>query len=597
MVENRDLQAVTAFVEELWEAGVRHVCISPGSRSTPLTMSIARDERFQAWSLLDERSAGFFALGLARQSGTPVALVCTSGTATGNYLPALMEARESRVPLLVLTADRPPELHHVGSNQTVDQLKLYGSFAKWFVEMPLPDATEVIVRHARTVAWRAATCALAAPAGPVHINWPFREPLIPPLNEHWTATQTQPEPILRHVFDATLEPSAEALSVISSLLSGAKRGLIVCGPMANEDFPQAVSNLASLWNVPIFADPLSQVRCGIHDVSHVVDTYDVWLRNPHVADTVQPDVILRFGQTPTSKVLCQYLSKQTQARQVVVDEVESWRDPFFSATDVVRANPALFCHRLSERLLERLTTTGTAPVAAAGSATWTKFWLAGNRRLQSVVQSILQDSDWFEGRVFVELNELLPPGATLFAGNSMPVRDLDSFFATREAAVQILANRGASGIDGVVSTALGVSAVAQGPVVLVIGDISFYHDLNGLLAATRHNLNLLIILIHNDGGGIFSFLPQAAHPDTFSHFQTSHGIDFRQAVEMYRGSFERVEDWAAFREAVSSGMRRKGISVVELRTDGEANVSLHRTVFKRAEQVLEGLTWTSDESK
>lgn len=580
MAENMALQAVTVFVQELWRAGVRHVCISPGSRSTPLTMSIARDGRFRVWSLLDERSAGFFALGLARKSGSPVALVCTSGTATGNYLPALMEAKESRVPLLVLTADRPPELHHVGSNQTVDQGKLYGTHVKWYLEMPVPDSTQNIIDHARATVWRVMACAQAAPAGPVHINWPFREPLIPPTAPGSDAQHDARVVGMHHLYDVSLEPSSEALEALSALLSRAERGLIVCGPLDEPGFPEAVTQLARRWNVPIFADPLSQVRCGAHDIGQVVDTYDLWLRSQRHADSLQPDVILRFGQTPTSKVLGQYLSRQTQARQVVVDETEMWRDPFFTATDVVRANPTRFSERLAEKL------------APTTDSAWTDLWLEGNQRLRQVVDQIQEDSAWFEGRVFVELSHLLPAGATLFTGNSMPVRDLDTFFGRRDNDLHLVSNRGVSGIDGVVSTALGVSAVSAGPVVLVIGDISFYHDLGGLLAATRHGLKILIVLIHNDGGGIFSFLPQAEHADTFSHFQTSHGIDFQKAVEMYRGHFERVNDWQEFQGAVDAGLERAGVSVVELRTDGAENVQLHRTVFAQAAQALEGLSWS-----
>lgn len=575
MPENMGLQAVTAFVDELWRAGVKHVCISPGSRSTPLTMSVVRDGRFRIWSLLDERSAGFFAVGLARKGRTPVALICTSGTATGNYLPALMEAKASRVPLVVLTADRPPELHHVGSNQTVDQGKLYGSFVKWSVEMPVPNTSETVMRHARAAAWRAVSCAEMVPAGPVHVNWPFREPLIPPASVNPPAEGLDER--IHQVFGADLQPSNHAVQTLSTLLSSAERGMIVCGPMDRPDFAEAVGLLARKWNVPLLADALSQVRCGEHDTTHVIDTYDLMLRVPAFADGLKPDVILRFGQVPTSKVLGQYLSQQTQARQVVVDEDEVWRDPFFTATDVVHCNPI----RLCERLLDQVETQTTLD--------WTSLWLEGNQRSRAVVQNILANPAWFEGRVIVELNHLLPTGATLFAGNSMPVRDVDSFFLAKAENIHLLSNRGVSGIDGVVSTALGVSGESQEPVVLVIGDISFYHDLNGLLAAFRHGLNLLIVLIHNDGGGIFSFLPQAAHSDTFPHFQTSHGIDFRQTVEMYHGHFVRVESWMEFQTAVDEALQRPGVSVLELRTDGEENVQLHRAVFEEVGQALQGL--------
>jgi 2-succinyl-5-enolpyruvyl-6-hydroxy-3-cyclohexene-1-carboxylate synthase len=582
MTENPALYIVTAFMTELRRAGVRNVCISPGSRSTPLTMAVARHGEFATWTLLDERSAAFFALGVARASGEPVALICTSGTATANYLPAVMEARQSNVPLIVLTADRPPELHGIGSNQTIRQDYMYNDYVKWSFSMPVPEENPALVRHARSVAWRAVAHATAVPQGPVHLNWPLREPLVPPKNPPAWAT-AEASGGLRHWFEGRLTVADEVTTTMSHWLKSAERGLIVCGPQDDPSLASPIMRLAERWNVPILADPLSQLRTGLHINDLVIDTYDLFLRNRQLWSAFTPDVVVRFGRTPTSKVLGQFLAACDDAHQVVVTDDVGWKDPFFTASAVVQADPASLCEALLEKLdgsLQR-------------ERQWTRMWTATNRAAAGVVERIGQNEAWSEGRIFYELSQLLPDGATLFAGNSMPVRDLDDFYLKQRHRVRFLANRGVSGIDGVVSSALGVAAVSPEPVVLVIGDVSFFHDLNGLLAAKMHNLNLLVILVHNDGGGIFSFLPQAAHPDTFSYFRTEHGLDFQRAVEMYGGCFERAEDWPAFRTAVGRLLSRGGLNVLEVRTESYENVRLHEDVYHQVAEAVEELAWPS----
>lgn len=591
MAENENLGVVNAFVEELARAGVRHVCISPGSRSTPLTIAAARHQAFQIWSLLDERSAGFFAYGLARQVKEPVALICTSGTATANYLPALMEARQSRVPLLVLTADRPPELQGIGANQTVDQLKLYGSHVKFFIQMPTPEKQEVLLRQARQAAWRAVSTAAASPAGPVHVNWPFREPLVPPTEASPSATDTATGTIpavkplpggLVSVGSAKGHPEPELMQSILPLLQKMKRGLIICGPQDDPLLARRILELAAHLDVPVFADPLSQLRTIEPPVDRVVDGYDILFRNEKWVERLQADLIIRFGQTPTSKALGQYLQAQNQAWQIVVDENPQWMDPFFSATHVVIANPAEFCGALLE-----------LPVRDDfnDSASWSRRWIQLNTRIQQLVNEALSSRPFtetlFEGEIPRQLMAVLPPGTTVLSGNSMPVRDFDSFLHSQGSSFRFLANRGVSGIDGVVSTALGLAAANAGPVVLVIGDVSFYHDFNALLVALRHKLSLLVVLVHNNGGGIFSFLPQASYPDTFEHFRTSHGLNFQAGVEMYGGRFESVKTWNEFQEAIQRNLSASGVSVVEVRTDGEHNVSWHQALFKYVHSQLE----------
>jgi len=579
-VENERLQVVHTFVDQLVASGCQHVCISPGSRSTPLTIALTRHSRVKAWTLLDERSAGYFALGLARATGTAVALVCTSGTAVANYLPAVVEAFHAQVPLLLLTADRPPELRGVGSNQTIDQAKIFGTFVKGYIEMPLAEDTDLIHAHARAAAVRARALANAEPRGPVHINLPFREPLIPPINRQGAAVAVP-------FFPADLTPSPQAIAHVSELLLVAHRPLIVCGPQPSVETARAIVDLARAWRVPVLADPLSQIRTlGLDDAGDVplVTSYDTLLRQRDWCDRLACDVVVRFGATPTSKILGQYLQAQ-HAKQVVVDTQANYRDPFFTATTVVQADPAAFARALAAHAAAR---TGESV------HDWRDGWLRLDGLVRTAIDETLRQDTQHEGRVYSALTDVLPDGALLMVGNSMPVRDADTSLGQTRQALQVLANRGASGIDGVVSTALGTAAANAGPTVLVIGDVSFYHDMNSLLIAAKHQLHLVIVLIHNDGGGIFSFLPQADVKDTFHAFRTSHGVDFSAVGRLFGANYVQAS-LASVGDAVAKGIRAGGgVHIVEVQTDTTANVAAHRALDALVRTRLEGEPWTVD---
>jgi 2-succinyl-5-enolpyruvyl-6-hydroxy-3-cyclohexene-1-carboxylate synthase len=580
----RNVALAGAFVAELGRAGLRHAVVCPGSRSTPLAVALAEEAAIRVWMHVDERSAAFFALGMARALGEPVAVLCSSGTAAANFLPAVVEARLSRVPLLVLTADRPPELRDVGAAQTIDQARLYGSHAKWFYELPVPEAAADLLRHARQVAARAIATAHAAPRGPVHLNFPFREPLLPALDEPAPAIADEAarsgrvdgEPFTA-VVSGRAVPALD-LAPLARALAGQPRGLIVCGPQDDPALAPAVTRLAARLGYPILADALSQVRCGPHDRALVIDDYDAFLRDDATCRALAPDVVLRFGALPTSKPLAQFLARDPAGRHVLVDD-GGWRDPLFLASNVVQADPVAVCAVLGATLPER----------AAASA-WADVWRAAAGHTREAIDACLVAPDGsVEGRVFTELAALLPAGATIFAGNSMPVRDLDTFLPAGDRALRYLANRGANGIDGVVSSALGVAAVSPAPVVLVLGDLSFFHDLNGLLAAKLHGLRATIVVVNNDGGGIFSFLPQASQvaPDRFETlFGTPLGLDFRAAADLYGAHFSRPESWDDFRTAVAAGVAGDGLSIVEVRSERAANVTQHRAVWRAVAAAL-----------
>jgi 2-succinyl-5-enolpyruvyl-6-hydroxy-3-cyclohexene-1-carboxylate synthase len=599
---NPTYACVGAFVDECRRAGLRHVVVCPGSRSTPLAFVLAATPAIRLWMHLDERSAAFFALGLARRLAEPVALLCTSGTAAANFLPALVEARLAHVPLLVLTADRPPELRDCGAPQAIDQNRLYGTHVKWYMETALPEASNEALRYMRTIACRALAQALAVPAGPVHLNIPLREPLTPaPIADQplpaeaqrdlqaWRGRPDGRPYIAVHLGTHPGSPAREALQELGAQIHNCVRGLIIVGPRtADPAVEQAILQLARTTGYPLLADPLSQLRGSESAEVPVIASYDAFLRTDCFGACSLPQIVLRFGAMPTSRSLWLYL-KRSHCQQVVVDPATGWEEPTQLAAQMFYAEPGSFCRELSD-----------CCTALAGSRdgegwqerqAWSATWCLAERTTRAALSSALGDLPGLsEGRVFAELAALLPAGSLLYVGNSMPVRDMDTFFWPEVRPLCCLGNRGANGIDGVVSSALGASA-ASGPgepVVLVIGDLSFFHDLNGLLAARLYALNLVVVLINNDGGGIFSFLPQAAYPEYFEHlFGTPTGLDFRPAVEMYGGRFLRISDWGAFRSALRTGLAEGGLHVIEVSSERAHNVVQHRQLWQSVQRALQ----------
>jgi 2-succinyl-5-enolpyruvyl-6-hydroxy-3-cyclohexene-1-carboxylate synthase len=588
------------FVDELQRAGIQNVVICPGSRSTPLAMAFVAQTAIRSWMHVDERSAAFFGLGMAKQLRQPVALLCTSGTAATNFLPALVEAKLSHVPLLVLTADRPHELRDNGAPQSIDQNRLYGTYAKWFVEVALPEATDAAFRYVRTIADRAVAAAQAIPAGAVHLNFPFREPLTPePIPEQILPPVEQRDRIAWQgrpgnapyieVHDAPLgAPDNITIGNIVRLVSEVQRGLIIVGPNDDPTLIEPLVRLAQYPGYPILADPLSQLRCGAYNRSMALTSYDAFLRIDSFIENAQPELIIRFGATPTSKPLLLYMKRYASSPLVVIDGNSGWEEPTQLASQLIHANPTAVCQHLFNALEQYQ--TGTERTSAASQA-WLNLWQDTDKITQQALQNAIYDfNEFFEGRVFSELANLLQDGTTLYIGNSMPVRDLDTFFWSSKQRIRIMGNRGANGIDGIISCALGASAVAEQhePVVLVLGDLSFYHDLNGLLAARLHQLNLTIILINNDGGGIFSFLPQVAYPEHFEQlFGTPTGLDFGLAVEMYGGRFQRVDSWESFRKSVSQGLHSVGLDVIEIPAERTSNVNMHRQLWEAVKKAID----------
>ncbi len=572
-----DRDALTAyaasFVDELAQNEVKHVVVSPGSRSTPLALLLVEHPDIEIHINVDERSAAFFALGLAKALKEPVGLLCTSGTAAANYYPAVIEAFHSRVPLIVLTADRPHELRDVGAPQAIDQIHLYGRHVKWFVEMALPESTDGMMRYARTVGARAVATAAAEPAGPVHLNFPLREPLIPDLDQAKEYRQNKRTPsVLIDSGERSL--SASQIEAVATTLSKAKQGIIVCGELPHPEMKEVIVALAKKLAFPVLADPLSQLRSGSHDKAVIIDAYDTFLRDETAKAAFRPEVILRFGSMPVSKPLLLFMKKQKQAITLVVDGGAGWREPAGLATNMIYSEEKDFCLRIAES------------ITSSPDDEWLRLWQTVNGATKDALASVRDEAELSEGKLFALLADMMPLDSTLFVGNSMPIRDLDTFFLNNGKGIQTIANRGANGIDGVVSTALGVSTVSKNTV-LAIGDLSFFHDMNGLLAAKLQKQNITILLVNNDGGGIFSFLPQANEREHFETlFGTPHGLDFSHTAQLYGGKYNKVQNWDEFEKVFTESFEIQGLKIIEVPTERESNLQKHRNLWSFVSQEI-----------
>lgn len=579
-----DVLALRAIAQELVDTGVTEVIVCPGSRSVPLALAVRAHPGLRVRVLLDERAAGYFALGLARASRRPVAIVVTSGTAVANLLPAVVEASLARVPLVLLTADRPPELRGRGAPQTIDQAGMFGSQVRWACELPLLDGAPETRAHVRSVIGRAVAMAMGSPPGPVHLNTPFREPLVPTsaLGPLTAADDQVADPSRGSPFTEVLagRPALApgALTDLVARLGAATRGLIVAGPHDDPALPAALARLAAATGFPIAADPLSGSRSGLHDRSRVVAHADHLVRPGPWRDAHLPNLVVRFGATPTSKPMLTLLTDARPA-QIVIDGDRGWSDPAILPTTFVHADATA----TATALAQALETTTDLPATDDWVRAWCEADRAADRALLDWLMGVETRGEPFEGAPFVALADALPDGAQLWAGNSMPVRDLDDWFPSTNRVIRPLSNRGANGIDGVVSTALGAAAAEVGPVALVVGDVSFLHDLNAMVAARLLGLSATIVLIDNDGGGIFSFLPQAMTeapevglPDHYEElFGTPHGIDVGPIVAALGGQYSSVGP-ADLRGAIEDSIGRPGVQVLEFRTDRTRNVELHR---------------------
>jgi 2-succinyl-5-enolpyruvyl-6-hydroxy-3-cyclohexene-1-carboxylate synthase len=572
-----------ALVDELARAGVREVCICPGSRSTALALAAAQQPALRCWAQIDERSAGFLALGAAKASRAAVALICTSGTAGANFHPAVIEAYHARVPLIVLSADRPAELRDWGAGQTIDQIRLYGTHVRWFAEVAVPGADSSMSRYARQLGCRAVAEACGPPAGPVHLNLPFREPLAPGPNAarpDLEAARSAGRPYTQ-VCRGVETPRLEDVDRLAELARSCERGVIACGPMdAQPDLCAAVAALGSALGWPILADPTSQLRSGLHNrVGSVLGNSDLFLRDASTARALDPEVVLRLGATPTSKAQRLWLEARPPQHLILVDPEASWNDPSHLASERLQVDPLALCTALIGRVSQ-----------ARRDSSWLRRVLRVEcRTAEAVERLVANEPELFEPRAVRELAAALPDGALLYVSNSMPVRDLDAFLPVSTRPLRVLANRGANGIDGMLSSALGAAASQTEPVVLLTGDLALLHDVGALQAARRHALDLRIVVFDNDGGGIFSYLPvadRAGRAVFEAYFSTPHGADLREIAAGFGVAATRASSWEHFRAAFKSALATPGVSVVEIPVARDRSVAHHREIDRLVSTAL-----------
>ena len=560
----------SVLTETLFRCGVREAVLSPGSRSTPLTFSFVRHEGIQTFPVLDERSAGFFALGLAKRSGLPVVLVCTSGTAAANYLPAVVEARESGVPLIVLTADRPPELRVCSSGQTIDQLKLFGGYVSFFHELAVPEADAARLRYLRQTVAQAAERSLYPVGGPVHLNCPFRDPLHPESvgNGEALASVIKPESFWSHLQPFTAK--REDCSALPKL--GGGRGLVIAGPLPEGIEPAAhataVYAIARALGWPLLADALSQLRQHSGECPALVTHYDAVLRSAPLAARLRPDKVLVVGALPTSKVLRTWLQGLVSTPVYQLSSFPESHDPLHGATVTLRLSASAYAASLG----------AIAYPVSDYAADWARASEAARLHLNSMLGP---ERALVEPKAAWLLGQLLPRGTPLMVANSMPVRDLEYFWGPVDRRLRVFFNRGANGIDGTVSTAFGVAQDGP-PAVLFVGDLSLLHDSNGLLLHSRLKGSLTIVLVDNNGGGIFEHLAVARYDPPFEeYFATPQHVDFAALAAMHDIVHHVVTSWEDFAEQLRQ-LPPSGVRIVELRTDRKADAAMRKRLLDGA---------------
>ena len=541
-----------ALLDGLLAGGLRQLVLSPGSRSTPVVLAAQRRPALQLTPILDERSAAFYALGLARASGTPVGLLATSGSAPAHWYPAVIESSESGVPLILLSADRPPELRDWGSNQTIDQTRLFGRHVRAFHDPGVPLESPSVLRSLTALGLRAAAVSRGADPGPVHINLPLREPLVPvdapgggadPGSSRQDAT---PEAVVRQGGPPIrMGPPMALPETLRGRLQG--RGLIYCGPDASRSgFPDALWRCAAALGVPVLADPLSEVRFGQTaapgDPPPRITRYKCIARNPAAANALRPDWVLRFGRPPISKTVLEWLEG---APTLLVDPSERWGDPTHELAQSrslhLAAEPRTLCEALA------------ADPPALADTDWLGLWRRAEERVTDLTQGYLAEAPWCEAQVIRDLVASLPPGDGLLCANSLPIRQLETWSGTRDAPLRLFGNRGVSGIDGQLSTLAGLNAAGI-PTTGLLGDLSFLHDLSGLLLAGR--LDRPCIVLNNGGGRIFDYLPQSGLPDFERLWRTPRAVDLRALAVPFGLRHRRVHDDASWRKVLGDELGR-----------------------------------------
>lgn len=570
---------IAALVDEFYQLGVRHAVFSPGSRSTTMAMLFKEHEGFETYMNIDERSASFMALGIAKARKEPTVLVCTSGSAVAHYLPAILEAQYSGVPLIVLSADRPHTLLHVGAPQTVDQHKIFGTAVNYFEELAVPQESHYYT-YPRQVARKAYMKAMDTKKGPVHINVPLFEPLVPELSRnHFEAGRSSFKVVkpnyssvfgfdnrnnLTHINNVIdVAHNNDSTKEINNLLERYERILILAGPQIDIDEAETIRSFGEALQAPILADPLSNVR-GCSTSKVVISTYDALLAGQALWHELKPDCVIQFGQIVVSKRVQQMIASWTDVEYIEVNPTMDSMNPTGKTTMHVQASIDVFTHLYGKN---------------NNSDTYLNIWRRLDQAGKKQLSLAIDEPHCFEGRTIRELQKQIPEDGQIFVANSMTIRDFDYFWFSGESKAVLYGNRGVNGIDGTISTALGLAANGR-PTYLVTGDLSLFHDLNGLAVAKTHNLNLTIILHNNDGGGIFEYLPQKGTKHFDYLFSTSQGLDYSGAAKLYGCGYTKISRPDELSSVLAKIGQESGVHIIEIPTNREYSRELHKKYTK-----------------
>jgi 2-succinyl-5-enolpyruvyl-6-hydroxy-3-cyclohexene-1-carboxylate synthase len=555
LFDSRNLNTLWASIiaETLVRCGLKTAIICPGSRSAPLTIAFVQHPQIETIPVLDERSASFFALGIAKQTHRPVVLICSSGTAGANFYPAVIEAKESRVPLLVLTADRPPELRDCNAGQAIEQQRLFGNYTNYYTELAMPELNISRLQYLRQ---RSAQCyqqCLYPISGVVHINIPFRDPLAPIVDPEVSAwCDRLPDDFFDH-----LQPFTKPQLQQSIKLPNSKQGIIIAGVAQPEDpeiYVTAIARIANLTGFTVLAEALSPVRNYSHLFDrNLISTYDTILRNQQLAQSLKPDLVLRIGEMPTSKVLRQWLDTNL-IETWIIDESDRSLDSVHGKTHNCLTSVTPFANSLENS-------------SQTQDSTYSNAWEMAENQTRDTIDRLLQsESNLFEGKAAWLLSQVLPVNTPLFISNSMPVRDMEYFWKPNDRTYQIYVNRGANGIDGCLSTTIGIAHNNQ-PTVMLTGDLALLYDTNGFLIKPYLQGHLTIVLLNNNGGGIFGMLPIAQFNPPFEEFfSTPQNIEFRNLCKTYQVEYEQIQDWEHLSDRLKT-LPKQGIRILEIKCD------------------------------
>lgn len=560
------------FVDELHVLGIEDIVLSPGARSTPLAMLFCA-HKFNVYMNVDERSAGFFALGIAKKSQKAVVLLCTSGSAPAHYLPAIMEAKHSRIPLIILSADRPPEFQNIGAPQTVIQRNLFPDFIKYFEELSIVNEKSP-QKYPRSVVQKAFLRAMSEPKAPVHINIPLREPLIVEEKNRTESAFSVGRAKYPFFFqEVTYDESAidsKTFAYIAQSISQ-KKGIIICGAGMKKTYQEEIINLSEHLNAPILADPLSNFRNHVH--INIIDAYDSFLKSNIIKEKLKFDYALLFGQASVSKRVLQFLSYFSDMQVFQIDTCPDYRNPSLTTSTLLTTSPMLFARSLMAYEKNQ-------------DIFYLHKWLEEQKNMRAFLNSTqkntqqndalaLSESVFFEGSLIQSIQNLLPQKSNLAIANSMSIRDVDYFWEKREQSIEFFCNRGVNGIDGTISTALGISCKSKGKTVLITGDLAFLHDINAFLMANKHKLNLIIILINNNGAAIFQYLLEESMPYYNFLFETPHNLEFSALSTLFKIEYRRVESQKAFESHFKDALKIEGVTLIEVPIDKLKSKALH----------------------